>query len=536
MVGPPIPVPPATGTRHGRHGLVCSTDHLASGAGLALLRAGGSAADAAVAAAAVLGVTQPYQCGPGGDLFALVHDGGAAPQVLDAAGMAGSGADADAEALRAEGHRHVPRRDDVRAVTVPGCVDGWLALHGRFGRRPLAEVLAPAIDLAEGGFSAGPFLVALAPLLADVPGAEAVAAAASVAPGGLVRRPDLAVTLRELAAGGRDAFYRGRFGAALVALGAGTFTDDDLARPQARWTTPLSVEVWGHRVWTVPPPSQGYLALSAAWIAAQVGLPDRHDPAWAHLTVEAARQAGWDRPAVLSDRADGAALLAPERLGPRADAIDPELASTLPAPAASGDTVYLCALDDDRLGVSLIQSNASGFGAHLAAGDTGVLLHDRGLGFSLEPGHPAELGAGRRPPHTLAPLLVTGTDGSLRHLVGTMGGDAQPQVLLQLLARLLDAGQGPGPALRAARWVLASGSAPDDGFATWADPSSLVVRLEPHAPAGWADELARRGHRVQEAPPWDPGVGLAHAAEVGAEGTVGGASDPRAPEGTALAW
>jgi gamma-glutamyltranspeptidase/glutathione hydrolase len=513
--------------------VVCSTDHLASGAGLTMLRAGGSAADAAVAAAAVLAVTQPYQCGPGGDLFALVHDGGAAPHALNSSGRAGSGA--DPQQLRAEGHTRMPFRRDARTVTVPGCVDGWVELHRRFGRLSLAEVLTPAVDLAQRGFPAGAFLAMLAPMVVDVPGAEHVAAAAGVPAGTLVRRPDLASTLVAIGEGGRDAFYGGAFGDALVALDAGHHPAD-LAQPLAEWVQAISVDAWDHRIWTVPPPSQGYLTLAGSWIAAGLDLPgDWRDPLWAHLTVEAARWAAYDRVAVLHEGADGHALIAPERLGERRAAVDRARTWALPSPAAAGDTVFLAAVDEDRLAISLIQSNASAFGSQLVAGSTGVFLHNRGLGFNLEPGHPAELCAGRQPPSTLAPALVTDLDGSLRMVLGTMGGDSQPQILLQLLARTLGLGHDPGRALRAPRWALTTGS--EQGFDVWEQPATALVGVEGNAPPAWAEGLAARGHQVQLRGPWDPGCGLAHAINISADGSVvGGASDPRAPEAAALAW
>jgi gamma-glutamyltranspeptidase/glutathione hydrolase len=527
-------LPPSLGARYGRRGMVCSTDHLASGAGIAVLRAGGSAADAAIAASAVVGVTQPYQCGPGGDLFALVHDGTGPPQALDAAGRAGAGASAAADALRREGHRTVPLKGDVRAVTVPGCVDGWIALHERHGRLPLADVLSPAVELALHGYPAGPFLVAMATLVQEVPGAEAVAAVAGKPPGTLVRRPDLAATLAAIGTDGRTAFYQGAFGEALLHLGGGLYDRRDLAEDGARWVDPISLDAWGHRIWTMPAPSQGYLALLGAAVAEQVDLPtDPRDPQWAHLGVEAARAAAHDRPSLLHDAADLQALLSHREVEDRAARIDPDHANPWPSPSLEGDTIYLCAVDEDRLAVSLIQSNASGFGAHLVAGDTGVFLHDRGLGFSLEPGHPAELAPGRKPPHTLSPLLVTSTQDELRAVVGTMGGDSQPQILLQLLARLLHAGQDPGQALRAARWALTSGT--DQGFDTWAGPNH--VGIEANAPQTWAQGLEQRGHSVVPRPEWDAGVGMAHAITVTPDDSVlSGASDPRAPEAAALAY
>src|SRR5690606_23442998 len=189
--------------------------------------------DAAIAASAVMAVTSPHLCGMGGDLFALVHlPGEAAPAVLDASGRAGSGVDPDR--LRADGHAAMPFKGDIRAATVPGCVDGWLALHERFGTRPLAEVLAPAIGYAADGFPSSPLLAFTVPQLAGVAGAEALVADAGRA-GALVRRPGVADALRAIVATGRDGFYRGSFGEGLLALGDGQYVEADLAAPAGEW-------------------------------------------------------------------------------------------------------------------------------------------------------------------------------------------------------------------------------------------------------------------------------------------------------------
>ena len=310
------------------NGLVCSVDHLASSAGAHLLRSGGSAADAAVGASAVLAVTTQHMCGMGGDLFALVHHGAPTPAALAAVGRAGSGA--DAAAMRSEGLDAVPMVGDVRAATVPGCVDGWLALHGRFGRLPLAEVLQPAIHLARHGFPAAPLLAAAAPLVVDLPGADDYRRPGGLGVGDRVRRPLVAEVLEAIVTGGREAFYGGPFGAGLIEVGAGLFSDDDLAEPLDRWEEPLAIEAWGHRAWTMPPPSQGYLSLAGAWVADGLGVPtDPDDPAWPHLLSEAARWVGHDRLARLHEAADGHALLAPDRLEPLRRAITRRMSSAM---------------------------------------------------------------------------------------------------------------------------------------------------------------------------------------------------------------
>jgi gamma-glutamyltranspeptidase/glutathione hydrolase len=290
--------------------------------------------------------------------------------------------------------------------------------------------------------------------------------------------------------------------------------------------------VWGHDVWTVPPNSQGYLTLAAAAMAGEIGVPARpDDAAWAHLLIECAKQAGFDRVAVLHEHADGAALLAPERLQARAAAIDPARASSLAAPTAAGGTIHLDAIDADGFAASVTQSNCAGFGAFMAVPGVRVFLQNRGQGFSLAPGHPAEYGPGRRPPHTLCPTLVTAPDGSVRHVLGTMGADSQPLILLQLLARLLVAREDAASAVGAARWVLASAdSAP---FSVWQDPSQLRVHVEAHAPSEWVPALRARGHDVDVIERYAYGTGHAHVVSMRDDGTVVGAADPRAIVGSA---
>lgn len=516
-------------SRYAVAGMVCAVDHLAAGAGLAMLRAGGTAADAAVAASAVLAVTCQHMCGMGGDLFAIVHrPGDEEPAVLNASGRSGSGADPDR--LRADGHREVPPSGDIRAVPVPGCVDGWLELHARYGRLELNEVLDPALQYATQGFPASPLLAGVASSMAGLHGGADFAAATR--PGAVVRRPGAGRALKAVVDEGRDGFYLGEFGDGLFRIGAGEYRVEDLREPNAEWGRPLGLALFGHDVWTVPPASQGYLTLASGWIAERLGLPDDpDDPLWAHLTVEAARQAGFDRLEVLHEHADGADLLSEDRLAPRLAAVHPERAGALGDAYRGGGTIYLCAVDGQRMGVSLSQSNASGFGAGIVEPSTGVFLQNRGIGFSLVAGHPAEYGPRRRPPHTLAPVLVTGPGGHLAMVAGTMGGDSQPQILLQLLARMLHGGEDAGAAVAAPRWVL-RGPGGAGGFATWAGHGQVEVCLEPGAPRSWADGLERRGHTVRVA-----SGNYGHASAVVCHGDhLEGASDPRSLAGQAAGY
>jgi gamma-glutamyltranspeptidase/glutathione hydrolase len=505
---------------------VASADQLAARAGDAIFQQGGNAVDAAIATNAAIAITGPHLCGMGGDLFALVHVDGRV-EALDSSGRAGSGA--DPESLRSEGHTSMPFRHDVRSITVPGCVDGWVALHERFGSLPLADLLAPAIDLAEAGFPASPLLVGSAARL-DERGRKALHELAhqAGAPGDIVRRPGAARALRAIAEHGRDGFYGGEFGEGLFTLGAGEYSEDDLATSQAGWVDPLTASMFGVDVHTIGPSSQGYLTLGGGIAAEPLDLPDDpDDERWAHLLIEAAKLAGYDRPDVLSDRANGQALL--DAIRDRRHLLDTERSSNYAVRTGAGDTTYLCTAEVDGMGVSLIQSNASGFGSWLAEPNTGINLHNRGLGFNLTPGHAAEYGPGRRPPHTLSPALATSGD-DLVSVFGTMGGDAQPQILLQVAARLFHHGHSPAAAINAPRWAL---SGPTTGFDTWDDLDTQIVDIEGHAPAGWPDALGARGHRVNVLADYDSGFGHAHAI-VRTQHGLAGAADPRCRIGAVI--
>ncbi len=325
----------------------------------------------------------------------------------------------------------------------------------------------------------------------------------------------------------RQGFYAGAFGRDLVEMSEGLFTSADLEAVHGDWVSPLRIRVFDHDVWAVPPNSPGYIVLGAAWLSQRIGLPDDiTDPAWPHLLIEAVRQASFDRRAVLYQDSDGAALISEERLRPRLENIQTRRSTSLGGTYVSGDTTYLCVVDGERTAVSLIQSLAKPFGSHLFMQGHDSVLNNRGVSFSLEPGHPAELRPGRRPPHTLAPLLVTRPDGKLQTILGTMGGDIQPQVLLQLLVRTLVLRESPAYSLAAARWALSSENT--TGFDTWDDGLAAVrVLLESDCPEPWVNGLVERGHQVEVLEPLANRFG--HAALISVLGdALAGASDPRA--------
>lgn len=507
--------------------MISSADSLATRAGLEVLKNGGNAVDAAIATSATMAVVAPHLCGMGGDLFALVHIKGEVHS-LNAAGRAGSGVNANQ--LRADGFTKMPMLNNFNSVTVPGCVAGWVALHERFGTLALGEIFASAISLAENGFRASsPLQSSLQRLdLSIKPNFAELLTQATTADSN-IKRPGVARTLKAIAADGRSAFYSGEFAAGLIAMGGGIYTVDDLANANATWDQPLFVDVYGHRVWSTAAPSQGYLFLAALAISEQLDLPDDpNDPQWAHLLIEASTAVGHDRPNILHDRADLDAILS--ELISRKSLINEQYASQRSNPGANGDTTYMCVVDENAMGVSLINSNASGFGSGLVEFRTGINLHNRGLGFSLIKGHQSELAAGRQPPHTLCPSLITRADGSLFAVLGTMGGDAQPQIILQIITRLLreKKSNNPKELVDAGRWVLRG---PATGFDTWTNETP-TVQIEGHAPDNWMTNLAERGHKVERRPRLDSGFGHANMIVINENGDRAGGADSRSIVGS----
>ena len=295
--------------------MISSADALATKAGVRILEQNGNAVDAAIATSAAMAVVAPHLCGMGGDLFALVHVDGQVHS-LNAAGRAGSGV--NPEQLRQQGFTHVPMNANFNSVTVPGCVAGWLALHERFGTLPLELLFSDAIGLAENGFRSSPLLINSFKRLDDSLKQnfkDLYSATTEVAP--TIKRPGVGRTLRAVATHGRDAFYAGEFAEGLIEMASGMYTREDLASASATWDKPISIDVYGHRVWSTAAPSQGYLFLAALAISEQLELPDDpNDAQWAHLLIEASTAVGYDRTEVLHDRANlGGVFISEKRLG-----------------------------------------------------------------------------------------------------------------------------------------------------------------------------------------------------------------------------
>ena len=541
MTLPLAPFGPRTGLR----GMVAAADQLAASAGIGLLARGGSAADAAVATGAVMAVVGPHLCGLGGDVLAMVAPPGSTPEALLSVGRAGAGS--DPARLRAEGMTTMPLRGDIRSVQVPGAVDGWLALHARHGRLPLDDVLAPAIELAYDGFAASIMLALASHLVHALPGRRASSArTARSRSANACGCPGSPARCAPSPATAATASTRASSAGACSSSAAAISPPATSPRQRGRAGAHPAAAAWGHDLWTVPPPSQGYLTLAGAVVAEAAGLgTDPDDPRWAHLLVEAWRAVGPRPPGDAlrrrrrEPRCSTPTAWPPPRPGwPASGRRRPTwrrghgTAGPAVARLGDGDTTHLCALDADGLGVSLTQSNALDFGSHLIEPATGVFLHNRGVGLLARrrpPGRGRARAGARRTPSP--PCWSPRPDGALTHLVGAMGGDAQPQIIVQLLARLLHAGQDPATAVAAPRLTL---DAPSAGpFRLWWG-DDLTVLVEADAPPAWAGGLAERGHRVRAIGAFDPvAVGCAQIIAVEHDPAGGrllvAASDPSSP-------
>ena len=466
---------------------------------------------------AALGVVAGNQCGIGGDLFALVCRPGAEPLVLNASGRAG--ANATPEFLAAAGHQRMPVKGPLSVVT-PGCVAGWAAILERFGTHRLADVLQPAIGLAEDGFALEPALAsgieAAMPILNDA--AKAVFAHADAR----LRQPDLAATLRRIAGEGPRVMYEGELGQAIgrfLESEGGHHTPADLAGYAPQWVTPARVAFRGFEVCAPPPNSQALLHLLALAILEPLDLAaDAVETA--HRQIQAI---GFALERTQRDIADPDFHTPPLPLRELAAEGRSRLGAH-PLPAAAGDTVYLCAADGEGLVVSMIQSLREGFGSGLMVPGVGVTLNNRGRDFTLEAGHPNQIAPGKRPRHTLSPALVL-RDGRPVAAYGTRGGDGQPYTMLQLGSNLLALGMGPQAALDAPRWTV---EPPARG------PSAGRIALEGRFPPGIAPGLRALGHDTSAIDDFDPACGVASMVQFDGADAWEAAADPRG-EGLALA-
>ena len=524
------------------HGVVATSQPLATAAGLEILMQGGNAADAAVAAAAALNVTEPTSTGLGGDMFALYYDA----QTGQVSALNGSGrapAALTLDVLREQGFENELPPFHAHTVTVPGACAGWCDLIEMHGSLDMAKVLAPAIRLAEEGFPVAPLTAyywqrGAEHQLRHAPnGHELMIDGRAPRPGEIFRNPTLARTLRIIAEGGKDAFYRGEIGekiAAVVQQMGGLMTQEDLAGHTSTWEQPISTVYRGVRIYECPPNGQGITALLALNILSQFDLPA--DPLSAerlHLIIEALRLAFADSRWYVADPAFEQVpveeLLSMAYAGERARLIDPQRATLDQrhgAPVAGSDTVYLSVVDGYGNACSFINSNYMGFGTGIVPEGTGFSLQNRGHNFSLNPEHPNALAPGKRPYHTIIPAMATReTDGSLYASFGVMGGFMQPQGHVQVVLALLNDGLDPQAALDRPRVCIGSGTAGGSVSVEAGISPDVVARLAAmghpvEMVSGYERALFGRGQIITR----DPQTGV-----------LCGGSDPRA-DGCALGY
>lgn len=494
-----------------RNGMVATSQPLATEIGVATLRRGGNAVDAAIAANAALGLTEPTGCGIGGDLFAIVYE--AATRKLHGLNASGrSPQSLTLERLRELAGKLIPERGAL-AVSVPGAVDGWCELSARFGRLPLRDLLEPSIAYARDGFpvteviaaawQAGARALHAAPGFADVfmPNGRAPAAGEPFANPGLARAYEL------VAAGGRDAFYSGPIAEAIettVRGNGGYLGREDLAAHRSEWVEPVSTTYRGWEVFELPPNGQGIAVLQMLNILEGFDLAalDWGSAAHLHLLIEAKKLAFEDRAKFYADREFANVpverLISKDYAAVRRAAIDLERASPAPVHgdplAGAGDTVYLATADRDGNMVSLIQSNYMGFGSGVTVVPFGFGLQNRGSQFALDQAHANAYAPGKRPFHTIIPAFAK-RDGEALVAFGVMGAAMQPQGHVQVLTNMIDFGLGLQAAGDAPR-VRHEGSTEPTGAPPLAGGGT--VHLEPGFDDAAIEGLRARGHRVAE--------------------------------------
>jgi gamma-glutamyltranspeptidase len=518
--------------------MVTSPHHLASQAGLQILREGGTAIEAAVAMAATIAVVYPHMTGIGGDGFWLVAEPGRDPVAIDACG--GAGVQATADFYRRQGLSAIPSRGPLAANTVAGTIAGWraaLEVNARWGGTfGLARLLRDAIDYADAGIVVTASQEELAaekrPELESIFGFADVYLPGGAVPkeGSVLRQPALARTLQALAGAGLEDFYRGNLAASIsadLARAGAPVGAADLAGYQAVIREPLSVEVTGARLFNFPPPTQGLSSLMILALFDRLGVKTGEGFDHVHGLVEATKQAFLVRDREIADpammTADPSSFLAPAALDDLAARIDRGRALPWPAKPSGGDTIWLGVIDGAGRSVSLIQSLYFEYGSGVVLPETGIVWQNRGSSFQLAPGK-RQIRPGAKPFHTLNPAMARFADG--RHMVyGTMGGEGQPQTQAALFSRYAWFGQSLQQAVTAPRWLLGR---------TWG-AESVSLKLEDRFDPALVAALSTAGHDVEIVAPFTSLMGHAGAIVRHADGVLEGAGDPRS-DGMAVGY
>lgn len=524
-----------------RNGMVVSPHHLASAVGARLLRDGGNAIDAAIATNAVLSVTYPHMCGVGGDAFFLLYDAKSGELVgLNASGRAPYAADRDF--FRAKGFSSIPVRG-MLPVTVPGAVDGWCSVIERFGTRTLSEVIQPAIEYAERGIPISERfywwitrnidILTSSPKLAEM----YIKDGRPLKPGEVLVQKDLASTLRKLAEGGRDEFYKGELADAIVSFSednGGLITKRDLMDHRSDWIEPISTSYRGYDVYAFPPNTQGVATLIELNIIEGFDVSGLgwQKPECIHLMVEAKKQAFKIRDQHITDpeyvEISLDKMLSKEYASELRKKINPEKAGQYNhyKKTSEGDTIYLAVVDSEGSAVSLIQSIYYPFGSGMVVGDTGIILHNRGAYFSLDDNHVNRLEPHKRTLHTLSPLMIFREQKPFL-VMGTMGGDGQPQTHMQIISNIVDFGMNVQEAVEAPRWL--------SGRFTIEDPVDLLL-MERSFPKSTVERLKSMGHKTAYTEDWSQIMGHAQAIMIDkTKGVLTGGADPRG-DSAAVGW
>jgi len=507
---------------YAEHGMAATAHPLASQVAIDILKSGGNAVDAAIAANAAIGLMEPTGNGIGGDLFAIIWDPATKKLYgLNASGRSPKGRSYDDLMARLDGKNALPPFGDL-PVSVPGTVDGWFELHNRFGKQPMAKILQPAIDYAKNGFPVSPVIARylelnLARFEEHIETINEFENARSTyfkdglpKAGAIFKNPDLARTLTLIRENGRDAFYTGEIAKTIdgyMKRIGGDLRYDDLATHTSEWVDVACVDYRGFDLCELPPNSQGFAALQMANILKNVDLAQwsRGSAEVLHYITEAKRLAFEDLGRFYADPSftgfPAKSLLSDEYGRERFALIDPNKANPAPVPGdpkleGEGDTTYLTVADKDGMMVSLIQSNYRGMGSGLVPDGLGFMLQDRGQLYSLDPDHPNVYAPGKRPFHTIIPAFVL-KDGKPFISFGLMGGGMQPQGHVQVLINIVDYGMNLQEAGDAARLNHVGGRAPTDGLNDGEVDLLGTLYVEPGISQNTIEKLRAMGHRVQ---------------------------------------
>lgn len=517
----------------GQNGMVATSHPLATQIGLDMLKNGGNAIDAAIAANAALGLMEPTGCGIGGDLFAIVWDG----QTKKLYGLNASGRSPKKltlEYFEKEGMEKIPSHGPL-PVSVPGAVDGWFELHGKFGSKPMTEILAPAIDYAKKGFPLTEliawYMQRTVPFF-ESEGFPNIDDTYKSQNGGqlpnegeIYKNPYLANTYQKIAKGGRDAFYKGDIAKTIgkfIKEQGGFLSAKDLAAHKSEWVEPVSVNYRGYDVWELPPNGQGIAALQMLQILEGYDFSDIEfgSTEHLHLFTEAKKLAFEDRAKYYADMdffdVPVEDLLSDDYASERRNQIGERAGTYSAGEISAGETIYMTVADNEGTMISLIQSNYRGMGSGMAPPKLGFMLQDRGELFSLKRGQANTFEPGKRPFHTIIPAFMT-KDGKPFLSFGVMGGDFQPMGHTQIVMNLVDFGMNIQEAGDAPRWDHTGGASPM-GRTT---EDTGLIRTESGIPYSTIRGLMDKGHRMgtargiyggYQAILWDEGNKVYHGA------------------------